>query len=270
MTATTATTGPAEVWTPPESAEERLKRLLVPPGLYIRYLHRKARRKGEPELGLLPFLAPPGRLALDVGANKGVFTYALLRQGVPVHAFEPNPKLFRVLQGWADGRATLDRRALARTAGRDELRIPFAKGGWSNQGGSLSQSKPMRGGSRSVTIETAALDELALDEVGFIKIDVEGFECDVLAGAARTLARDRPNLLVEIEESHTGRALADVVDDVCGYGYTCLALVDGVLTPFSRLDPARHHRKGTKGQPYVFNFVFLPTDGPSPGTAPTA
>lgn len=254
-----AMAGAQPAWTPPESLEERLKRHLVPPGLYIRYLHRKACRKGERELGLLPFLAPPGRLALDVGANKGVFTYALLRRGVPVHAFEPNPKLFRVLQGWAAGRATLDRRALARSAGTAELRIPFAKGGWSNQGGSLSAAKPMGADSRAVQVETVALDDLGLGDVGFIKIDVEGFECDVLAGAADTLRRHRPNLLVEIEENHTGRPLAEVVAEVCGYGYDCLALLDGTLTPFDRLDPARHHRKGTRGQAYVFNFVFLPT-----------
>ena len=46
------------------------------------------------------------------------------------------------------------------------------------------------------------LDDLALGDVGFVKIDVEGHELAVLRGAAETLQRNRPPLLVEAEERH--------------------------------------------------------------------
>ncbi len=47
----------AKDWRPPRNLEEILKDYLIPPKLYIRLLAAKARRKGERELALLPFLA---------------------------------------------------------------------------------------------------------------------------------------------------------------------------------------------------------------------
>ena len=244
-------------WTPPESLEEKLKRLLVPGGLYIRYLAQKEQRRGEREIGLIPFLADPRRVSLDVGANKGVYTHALLPHSAAVHAFEPNPKLFRILSGWARGRATLHDLALGDTTGEADLLVPRYGGGYSNQGGSLSAVK-VTGEHGSLPVRTARLDDLDLGAIGFIKIDVEGFEMQVVAGAAETLRRDRPSLLIEIEERHTHRPLEESVADVCAHGYRCLALVGGVLTPFERIDLDRHHRRRERREDYVFNFIFLP------------
>ena len=48
------------------------------------------------------------------------------------------------------------------------------------------------------------IDSLGLDRVGLIKIDVEGAEHDVIRGAAQTIARCRP--VVVVEEGHAERA----------------------------------------------------------------
>lgn len=47
-------------------------------------------------------------------------------------------------------------------------------------------------------IEAAPLDFLEVGDAGFVKIDVEGMELEVLQGARRTLERSRPDLLVEV------------------------------------------------------------------------
>jgi len=245
-------------WTPPEELEETAKRLFVPPSLYIRYRYAKELRKGEREIRLVPFLADPKRVALDIGANKGVYTYALLQAGVrTVHAFEPNPKLFGVLSRWARGKAELHPEALSDTTGEAVLMVPHSEAGYSNQGASLSTQKLNGQDFGGVTVKTLRLDDAGIADVGFIKIDVEGFEMQVLQGAAETLRRDRPTLLVEIEEKHTRRKLAEMIAEVCAYGYDCLALKGGVLTPFAELDLARHHDPQRPGD-YIFNFVFLP------------
>src|ERR1700736_5500611 len=85
-------------WIPPTNLEERVKGLLVPPSLYIRYKARKEWWRGEPEYRLLPFLVDPRRNAIDVGANKGTYSYALAKLATHVWAFEPNPKMFNVLR----------------------------------------------------------------------------------------------------------------------------------------------------------------------------
>ncbi|HEY3948490.1 FkbM family methyltransferase [Phenylobacterium sp.] len=246
-----------EPWEPPLKFEERLK-ALVPPAARIAYLHRKRLRKGEAELRLVAFLADRARVSIDVGANQGVYAYALLPHSRQVHAFEPNPKLFRMLRAWAKARTgvVLHAEALGDVSGPADLLVPMGGRGFSNQGASLSAVK-VSGEHRKLTVQAARLDDLGIEGVGFIKIDVEGFELQVLAGAAATLARDRPNLLVEMEERHTGRPLPQMVAAVTAHGYDALALVDGVLTPFARLDLARHH-----GDPwsehYVNNLIFLP------------
>lgn len=244
-------------WTPPDTLEETAKRLFVPPPLYARYKYAKELRKGEREIRLVPFLADPARLALDVGANKGVWTYALLKAGCRVHAFEPNPKMFAVLKRWAKDRAQLHPIALGDASGEAVLMIPKRASGYSNQGASLSANTLGDEAFGSVTVETRRIDDLGLTDIGFIKIDVEGFELQVLKGAAETLARDRPNLVVEMEEKHTKRKLAGMVAEVCGYGYRCLALRGGVLTDFAELDLAVSHDPKRPGD-YVFNFIFLP------------
>ena len=53
-----------------------------------------------------------------------------------------------------------------------------------------------------IEVPRITLDSLGQDAVGFIKIDVEGHEVDVLAGAREILRRDRPAILVEAEERH--------------------------------------------------------------------
>lgn len=241
----------------PSTFAEMLKRRVVPPSVSIRYRYAREMRRGEKEIHLVPFLARRDRVSLDVGANKGVYAYAMLGHSVAVHAFEPNPKIFAMLQRWAQNRVHLHPVALSSRSGSADLLVPRTESGYSNQGASLSRVK-VRGAHASVKIDAVRLDELELPPIGFIKIDVEGFELEVLKGAAATLRRDRPNLLIEIEEAHTATPLAEMVAEVCAYGYQCLALQRGTLKVFEQIDIEAHHRHPRSRDDYIFNFIFLP------------
>ena len=48
------------------------------------------------------------------------------------------------------------------------------------------------------------------------------------------------------------------VEEVCGYGYRCFALLNGALEPFQLIDIERHCRAPTDGAQYIYNFIFLP------------
>ncbi len=244
-------------WLPPSTVAEEIKYRVVPPSFYIRYRHAKERRRGEKEIHLVPFLAMRDRVSLDVGANKGVYAYAMLAHSAAVHAFEPNPKIFAILQSWAKDRLQLHQVALSSTSGKAQLLVPRTERGYSNQGASLSLDK-VKGAHMKVDVDAVRLDELEMPPIGFIKIDVEGFELEVLKGAAATLQRDRPNLLIEIEEAHTARPLSEMVDEVCAYGYRCLVLRRGTLTMFEEIDLDAHHRNPRSREDYIFNFIFLP------------
>ncbi len=236
---------------------EKLKYSLIPGSLYIRYRARKEQRRGESEISLLPFLVDRRRNAIDAGANKGVYTYFIAQYARHTYAYEPNPKMFAILRRNVGAGVTASPVALGDTSGPAVLRVPLLAKGHSNQGASLSAVKVAENFT-PVTVETARIDDLGLSDIGFIKIDVEGFEDAVLRGARRTIERDRPNLLVEIEEKHTHRPIEDNIAAITALGYDGFFLGEGgVLRSLGAFDPITNHRQPTSG--YVYNFIFVPT-----------
>jgi len=243
-------------WRPPTSLEERLREIFVPAPLYMRYRLAKELKKGERELHLVPFLADPKRDALDIGANKGVWTLYLARHSRRVYAFEPNPKVYGWLTRYANrANVVASNIALSDKSGTAQLRVPRYARGYSNQHASLS-AENISSDYASVEVATKTLDELQLDNVGFIKIDVEGHELNVLSGARRTLCR--PTLVVEMEERHTKRRIEDLIAEVESYGYCALALAPGGLTLAKLLDFDAQHRKAVGTKAYINNFIFMP------------
>jgi FkbM family methyltransferase len=215
----------------------------------------------------LPFLVDPRRNAVDAGANKGTYTYFLARLAKHVHAFEPNPKMFQILRRSTARNVTASPIALSNEAGTAELRIPRQrKGGYSNQGGSLSSAKISRN-YKSVVVEARRLDDIELGDVGFIKIDVEGFEQEVIDGAAATIKRCRPTMLVELEERYTKVPIERALQNILDLGYRGLFLDRGILRPLEDFDPETQHRTTTNG--YIFNFIFLPTIAAAQSAAAT-
>lgn len=253
-------TNTAATWEPPASFEERLRGALIPPALYYALRARRERCSGEAELRVLPFLVDPARAAVDAGANKGVYTYWLERLATRVHAYEPNPKMFKVLKRGAGAKAQVHFAALSDRAGQFALRIPMTGAGrYSNQGASLNHAKV---GERygEVMVETRRLDDEDLGPIGFIKIDVEGHEMAVLDGARATIARHRPALLIEMEQQHTKRPIEEDLQRVTDLGYRMLFLHRGVLNAAERFDPDAHHRHAAARADYIFNFIFLPKE----------
>lgn len=63
------------------------------------------------------------------------------------------------------------------------------------------------------------LGDYGLENVSFIKIDVEGHEEAVLAGALETIRANSPTLLIECEERHNPGGLARINETLSGLGY---------------------------------------------------
>ena len=62
-----------------------------------RKLRRRARRKSQRDFASVCAALGPGDIALDLGANQGLYTRMLAETGAEVHAFEPNPHLAAAL-----------------------------------------------------------------------------------------------------------------------------------------------------------------------------
>lgn len=142
------------------------------------YLHPTA---GEPELRLLPRLCPGDEIAIDVGANHGDYTAILVGLARDVIAVEPNPDIVRVLEARLGDeirrqRLQLVQGALGAEAGTARLFVPDAGSGLASL-----DAPPIATAGKAIEVSVRRLDDLVGGRrVGFIKIDVEGYEVPYL------------------------------------------------------------------------------------------
>lgn len=171
----------------------------------------------EPEIKGLAQLVKPGDTVIDIGAGLGMYTVPLSYLIGPtgrIDSIDPQPRNFHVLRflrglvGTARGR--LRRVAMGPLPGAGEIVIPV-NGPFPIFGHGHLRPVGTPADGRVVRIRTAVdtvddwVDREHLGRVAFIKIDVEGFEPLVVEGARRVIDRDRPTLLMEIEDRHLVR-----------------------------------------------------------------
>jgi FkbM family methyltransferase len=150
----------------------------------------------EPEEGaLLAQFFRPGLRFLDVGANVGYFSL-LVGKNCPdarIHAFEPHPLTSRVLalNAWSCD-ADITTHALALSEGDRLLALTTTE---SNLGD--TRSRPAE--AATLLAPAARLDDVLPGEVfDLVKIDVQGFEPEVVAGMAGMLGRS-PGVVIVAE-----------------------------------------------------------------------
>lgn len=133
---------------------------------------------------------------LDVGANVGVYTLRLARKGIPVHAFEPSPHIFKMLSKNTKGipNVTAYPYALSNKNGAVEFYLGITDY-IPNQ--FFTTYKPYSECS-CVKVQTKTVDSLKIKNVGLVKVDVEGHESQVLEGAFQTLKAQKPIVVVEV------------------------------------------------------------------------
>lgn len=151
----------------------------------------------------------PGDIAIDCGANVGVYTLPMARSGATVHAFEPNPhafdKLSQAMAGFPD--VHLYQKAVAGEAGTVKLYLhEFANDDpvkWSTGSSLLS----FKGNVREDTfVDVEAVDFVSFLQridgpVALVKMDVEGAEVAILERLLESDVVDR-----------IGRAFVEVHD----------------------------------------------------------
>lgn len=206
-----------------------------------RAARRLCRRPFEADFRALRLLdLGPAPLVIDVGANRGqsIDALRLLVPRAHVIAFEPNPGLAEQLRH----RYRHERRVdvvpfgLGDRSGLLDLAVPHyngfpfdglasfdeaAVGGWLQS--RIVGYAPARLRIARIGCAVRRLDELGLDPA-LIKVDVQGFERQMLLGARETLRRARPALLVEGPDGLT-------VEYLHGLGYRPHAYREGRLVP---------------------------------------
>jgi FkbM family methyltransferase len=158
-------------------------------------------QQGNYEQSLIEWAASlidPTTLFLDIGAHVGTYSLFIAKRCAGVHSFECGPKTFNYLCANIaiqdmDSHITPHRIALGSKPGHTPYYLHAPK-----DGGGNSCIAFARRDSPFIQVPVATLDSFHLDNIGLIKIDVEGFEKDVLEGAVETLKRSGyPRILFE-------------------------------------------------------------------------
>ncbi len=183
--------------------QSHVERQIIKSGLYDPHL-----------LAVMERFVRPGSSVLDIGANIGAYAIPL-SQGFPdiqVHAFEPNPfaaaRLHKNIALNRASRIVVHEVGVGSSRGKLTLHaFPYKDVGIS----SFIQPTNSVEAARRIEVEVTTLDDMLARIAGpisLVKMDIQGFELEVLRGARRLLASQRPAVLLEHQDGNFGNAVA--------------------------------------------------------------
>jgi FkbM family methyltransferase len=166
----------------------------------------------------------PGDVVLDIGSNIGEYALAAAAAGASrVLAFEPDPVAAACLRANAAASGAIEVHERLLWKCEEELSFTMAYESADSTVFTVDADKDRgRVTLRGVTLD-AVLAEAGVERVDFLKLDAEGAEPEVLAGAAGTLARTR-KVAVDAGAERMGEATGDEVESILrGHGFRTLA-----------------------------------------------
>lgn len=218
----------------------------------------------ELEIRILKKLTSNKLGSIDIGVYRGVYTYHLNKLSSHVYAFEANAllqdnlnKAFKNIKS-----ITLENLAVSSSSGKSNLKIPYRNKNISYENleekyelglATIHNKNDLENKNYyEIEISRIKLDEYQFKHpIGFIKIDVEGHELEIIKGAEKLINLYRPNLLLEIEQRHTGLAPIKIINQIKEKGYCCYIVKDKSLT-FIKIDEENIDIYDNN------NYIFIP------------
>jgi FkbM family methyltransferase len=201
-----------------------------------------------------------GAMALDIGANKGIYCFWMIRAVGPsgnVIAFEPqlemcdgierqklrfnwsNLRVMNVALSDADGQKSLSRQRIG-------------------DGSATLEATRRRNTDATLDVQATKLDTIAYEifsKLKFIKCDVEGHERNVFLGGEQTIRRYRP--VVQFESTVTDPRTQDIFEFFRDLGYSGVLLLGNTYLHYSNPDNVPHYKFGMAGHR---DFLFFPPE----------
>jgi FkbM family methyltransferase len=206
-------------------------------------------------------------VAVDVGANRGIFAFDLCQKFKSCVAIEPIEPLAISLRRSLPKNAHVRQLAIGAKLGEITLRVPIDEQGNTNFAlSTASTDNQLQVFSKTNVVEYRVpqdtLDNIleGFGKIGFIKIDVEGFEGTVLTSGLETLETYKPILLIEIFSGYNAkfREVFKLLDDL-GYAFYCIeksSLRLGVSEDLNILEKLKDTYQGIDSSGQV-DFLFV-------------
>jgi FkbM family methyltransferase len=169
-----------------------------------------------------------GGTFIDVGANIGAYTLPVSRSANRVIAIEAQPAIVELLRRNISDNDVGNVQVIAAAAGYEvgEVEFPHVDLAASINFGAVGIGRTP---GPTVRVPVIRLDDVAPPDTKCVKVDVEGYEPEVLTGALRVVTQVRPHWLVEVAiDTHRTRG---VIGGLQQAGYRTYWLYDPFVTP---------------------------------------
>ena len=159
------------------------------------------------------------RTFVDVGACYGLITKQMASVAERVMAFEPNREIFDCLQKNTEDLPNVELANCGLSNEQAQRRLVL----FGNDGRSTYRDVPVltllqhKNTFRLQDTKTITLDSLGLKDVDLIKMDVEGYEKEVVQGSLRTIAHCRPVIIAEQKAGVIGSKYIPAALELMGY-----------------------------------------------------
>jgi FkbM family methyltransferase len=240
--------------------------------LPFRYHYSRVRGRLEKEIFYLEQLVGDGKRAIDIGANKGIYSYALSQVCDIVEVFEPQCWCTEGIVAYSKAyrrKINVHNVGLSNLNGALTLHLPISNNDYSswvpglgNVVTGLGSFRELEGEQTLVNVPVRQLDDYKFTDVSFIKIDVEGHESRVIAGGSQTLVREKPVILIEIEQRHLGeQSIDEIFEQISELGYEGSFLYKHRMIPLSEFSYQVNQKPfldNVFSEEYIKNFIFKP------------
>lgn len=162
----------------------------------------------------------PGMHVIEVGANIGSHSVMLARACAPgpFIAFEPQQRVFQLLTANLVSNGVQNAQVHPEALGANHAEVEMKEPDYARRGnfGAFSLVDKSAAGRKGARVRVTPLDDWQFEACHFLKIDVEGYECDVIAGATKTIRTHRP--IIYIENDRAGQQ-GRLIEMISGLGY---------------------------------------------------
>ena len=238
-----------------------IKKYFLPESFLLkRRLERSIRNKDENEIELLERFIKPGTDSIDVGVYRGVYSFEMSKYSKNVHSFEPNPIIFEYINKNLKkiiNNIFLYNYALSNKNQVIDLKVPIRNEKYNRENfeefyelgrATIHQENTFKRYEK-FQITSKKIDEFNFkNNISFIKIDVEGHELEVIKGGEEIISKNKPILLVEIEERHSQSKVSDTINYINKLGYISHYYDNKILKKTSELNNLSLFN----------NYIFLP------------
>ena len=220
--------------------------------------YTNALKLAETEIKLVKFLCDQSKISLDIGAAWGLYSLEILNYSNSCICFEPRKHAIDNLISSCHefGDLKYENVALSDADGITQMRIPKYSPGWGTIETDNQLVMKSHEGIELIEVNIKRIDSYDFEDIGFIKIDVEGHEVSVLKGGLETISKYLPNMIVELYDKHNPGVVNGFFEIAKQLGYKGLFFDRDEIKNLEHFD-LEEHQLQRQIQDSCFNFIFI-------------